>query len=100
VDGDGASNSGTNNGNSGSGKGGATANAIGGIQAPAVTNSGDSSRPFAVNGNTFVNKAAAVQRACDIQRNGCFDAINRGKLTSGSTADCDAQLQTCTQQLS
>ncbi|KAK2022383.1 hypothetical protein LX32DRAFT_195800 [Colletotrichum zoysiae] len=86
--------------NSGSGKGGATANAIGGIQAPAVQNSGDSSRPFSVNGNTFVNKAAAVQRACDIQRNGCFDAINRKQVTSASTSDCDSQFSTCTQQLS
>ncbi|GKT45986.1 uncharacterized protein ColSpa_06167 [Colletotrichum spaethianum] len=88
------------NGNPGSGKGGATSNAIGGVAAPAVTNSGDSSRPFSVNGNSFVSKASAVQRACDIQRNGCLNAFNGGRLNGGTIADCDAQVQACTQELS
>ncbi|OHE95871.1 hypothetical protein CORC01_08868 [Colletotrichum orchidophilum] len=89
------------NGNSsGSGKGGATSNAIGGIAAPAVSDSGDSSRPFSVNGNSFVSKANAAQRACDVQRNACFNAFNGGKLNGATTADCDAQVQTCIQELS
>ncbi|KDN60631.1 hypothetical protein CSUB01_04966 [Colletotrichum sublineola] len=95
-----ASNSGANNGNSGSGKGGATSNAIGGVQAPAVTNSGDSSRPFSVNGNNFESKTSAAQRACDIQRNNCQDAINRGRVTGSSISDCVTQEQTCIQELS
>ncbi|TDZ31565.1 hypothetical protein C8035_v001486 [Colletotrichum spinosum] len=92
---------GNGNGNSsGSGKGGATSNALGGIAAPAVTESGDSSRPFSVNGNSFVSKASAAQRSCDIQRNSCFNAINGGEGDGASTADCDAQVQTCIQELS
>ncbi|KAI0850009.1 hypothetical protein F5Y00DRAFT_261111 [Daldinia vernicosa] len=60
---------------------------------PSVTNSGDASRPFAVNGNTFVDQAAAKQRACDIQNNNCSDAANAG--ASFKLSDCQAQLQTC-----
>ncbi|KAI0542727.1 hypothetical protein GGR58DRAFT_168544 [Xylaria digitata] len=68
--------------------------ALGGITAPAVTNSGDASRPFAVNGNTFVNQGAAIQRSCDIQNNACSDAVNSGQ--KGFTlSDCNAQQQKC-----
>lgn len=70
----------------------ATTKDLGGA-APGVTSSGDPKRPFAVNGNTFVNEAAAKQRACDIQRNSCSDAANGG---AGFTlADCNTQAQTC-----
>ncbi|KAF4626527.1 hypothetical protein G7Y89_g11632 [Cudoniella acicularis] len=58
-----------------------TSAAIGGIAAPPVTNSGDATRPFEVNGNTFVNEAAALQRSCDIQFNACADAVNGQKLS-------------------
>ncbi|KAI1766284.1 hypothetical protein GGR53DRAFT_528758 [Hypoxylon sp. FL1150] len=67
-------------------------NNLGGA-APSVTNSGDASRPFAVNGNTFVTQAAAKQRSCDIQNNACSDAANAG--ASFTLADCQAQLATC-----
>lgn len=60
---------------------------------PSVTNSGDASRPFAVNGNTFVDQAAAKQRACDIQNNKCSDAANAG--AGFKLSDCQAQFQTC-----
>ncbi|KXH57116.1 hypothetical protein CSAL01_12357 [Colletotrichum salicis] len=96
----GSGQNGNGNTSSGSGKGGATSNAIGGIAAPAVSDSGDSSRPFSVNGNSFVSKANAAQRACDVQRNACFNAFNGGKLNGVTTADCDAQVQTCIQELS
>lgn len=66
--------------------------------APAITNSGDSTRPFEVNGNTFVNQAAAVQRSCDIQFNACADAFNSGKLSGSTLADCSAQETTCLAQ--
>lgn len=97
--------SGNNNANGNSsgsagGKGGATSNAILGLAAPAVTDSGDSSRPFSVNGNSFISKASAVQRACDIQRNSCFNAINGGQGNGASTSECDAQVQACIQELS
>lgn len=61
--------------------------------APAVTNSGDAKRPFAVNGNSFVNEAAAKQRACDIQNNACSDAANAG--ADFKLSDCQAQQQAC-----
>lgn len=69
--------------------------AIGGIAAPAVTNTGDKTRAFAVNGDTFVNEAAAKQRACAIQNNQCADAVNSGKVTGSSVADCNAQETAC-----
>ncbi|KAI0835393.1 hypothetical protein F5Y06DRAFT_299538 [Hypoxylon sp. FL0890] len=61
--------------------------------APSVTNSGDASRPFAVNGNTFVDESTAKQRACDIQNNNCSDAANAG--ASFTLADCQAQQKAC-----
>ncbi|KAH6706591.1 hypothetical protein BKA61DRAFT_527012 [Leptodontidium sp. MPI-SDFR-AT-0119] len=88
-------------GNANTGGGNAAARATTGTSknlggaAPAVTDSGDKSRPFAVNGNTFVNEAAAKQRSCDIQNNACFDAVNGGKLKGVTTADCAAQQTAC-----
>ncbi|MCJ1370922.1 hypothetical protein MMC20_002136 [Loxospora ochrophaea] len=70
-----------------------------GAAADPITNSGDATRPFEVNGNTFVNFAAAAQRTCDIQFNACANAANGGAdfspaLTSFSfppfKAACDA----------
>lgn len=49
-----------------------------GAAAPAVTNSGDSTRPFEVNGDTFVKEAAALQRSCDVQFNACANKANSG----------------------
>ena len=74
---------------------GSAAGALGGISAPPVTNSGDPSRPFSVNGNTFVNEAAAKQRACAIQNNACSDAANSGKATGFTVSDCGAQETAC-----
>ncbi|KAK3355172.1 hypothetical protein B0H65DRAFT_38832 [Neurospora tetraspora] len=87
-------NAGNNNKNTGKNKA-ATGQAIAGISAPAVTNSGNASRPFAVNGNTFVNKAAAVQRACAIQNNACSDAVNSGKASGVTIQQCNAQETAC-----
>lgn len=74
-----------------------SSSAIGGIAAPAVTNSGDSTRPFLVNGNTFVNEAAAVQRSCDIQFNACANAVNGQTLSGVTLADCSTQQTACGQ---
>jgi transcription initiation factor TFIID subunit 15 len=82
--------SGTNNAASGS-----SSAALGGIAAPAVTNSSDKSRPFAVNGDTFVNQSAAKQRACAIQNNQCADAVNSGKMQGKSVTDCNNQETAC-----
>ncbi|KAE8453251.1 hypothetical protein EG329_011318 [Mollisiaceae sp. DMI_Dod_QoI] len=75
---------------------GASASALGGIAAPAVSDSGDSTRPFEVNGNTFVNKSAAVQRACDIQFNACANAFNSGAAAGAfDISDCQDQENDC-----
>ncbi|KAL5349139.1 hypothetical protein ACLOAV_005427 [Pseudogymnoascus australis] len=66
--------------------------ALGGAAPPITESAGD--RPFTVNGNTFTNIAAALQRSCDIQNNACFNAVNSGAL-SGGTAQCQEQLQAC-----
>jgi hypothetical protein len=59
-----------------------------------VINDPTSDRPFSVNGATFVNAGAAIQRACDVQKNACANAANGG--SSGvSVSDCDAQQQAC-----
>ncbi|KAH8594990.1 hypothetical protein B0O99DRAFT_595033 [Bisporella sp. PMI_857] len=89
----GNANAGNNAGNANAG--GNNAAAVAGIAAPAVTNSGDAARPFAVNGNTFVNEAAAKQRACDIQNNQCSDAVNGGRGNGATIAQCQAQQATC-----
>jgi transcription initiation factor TFIID subunit 15 len=65
--------------------------------APQVLNSGMKDRPFSVNGNTFVNTAAAVQRSCDIQFNKCADAVNGGRLAGKTLNDCNTQKSTCGQ---
>ncbi|KAI7784582.1 hypothetical protein LA080_009819 [Diaporthe eres] len=62
--------------------------------APAVTDSGDAKRPFSVNGATFVNEGAAIQRSCAVQHNACANAANSG---SGdfSVSDCGTQEDEC-----
>jgi transcription initiation factor TFIID subunit 15 len=59
-----------------------------------ITDSGDKDRPFKVNGNTFVNKSAAIQRACDIQFNACANAVHSGVLP-GPLSTCSTQQSTC-----
>jgi hypothetical protein len=67
--------------------------ALGGA-APAVIQS-SGTRPFAVNGATFVNKAAALQRSCAVQNTACSNAANSGALAGKSVADCNAQEAAC-----
>lgn len=61
--------------------------------APAVISSA-AERPFAVNGATFLNIGAALQRSCAIQQNACANAANSNQLDA-SVADCQAQEQAC-----
>jgi len=42
--------------------------ALGGAPPAVIESSGD--RPFSVDGSTFVNKGAAIQRSCSVQHNG------------------------------
>lgn len=60
-----------------------------GAAAVPITNSGDATRQFDVNGDTFVNFAAAAQRSCDVQFNACANLANSG--ASFSVSDCSAQ---------
>jgi len=90
-------NAGANAGGNGGGQG-QNANAGGalaGAAAPAVTQTGNADRPFAVNGATFANEAAAKQRACAIQNNACADAVNSGKAAGVTVQQCNEQEQAC-----
>jgi hypothetical protein len=61
--------------------------------APAVISSA-SERPFAVNGATFLNEKAAIQRSCAVQNNACSNAANSGQV-DGGVAACNAQEDAC-----
>ncbi|KAI2467158.1 hypothetical protein F4781DRAFT_324563 [Annulohypoxylon bovei var. microspora] len=66
--------------------------------APVPVISSDAAKPFSVNGAEFLNQGAAIQRACDVQKNACANAANSGADASISVADCDAQQQQCVAQ--
>lgn len=94
-------NNGGNGGGNGGGAGGASAaTALGGIAAPQVEQGNDPNRPFVVAGNSFTDENNAIGRACDIQRNSCLDAVNRGQATGFAVTGCDAQLSACVAELS
>lgn len=65
---------------------------LGGPPPPVISGTGN--RPFSVNGDTFVNAGAALQRSCDVQHNACANAANSGKL-SGGVGQCDQQNNEC-----
>ena len=54
--------------------------ALGGVAVTAITCSGDSTRQFEVNGDTFVGFTAAAQRSCDVQNNACANLANSGEI--------------------
>lgn len=67
--------------------------ALGGFPAPGVTVGG---RGFNVqNNDSFLNKAAALGRSCDVQKNQCADAANASGNVDFSVGDCDAQANAC-----
>lgn len=65
---------------------------LGGPPPPVISSA--SERPFSVNGDTFLNAAAALGRSCDVQHNACANAANSGKL-SGGVGQCDTQNNAC-----
>ncbi|VDC04785.1 unnamed protein product [Peniophora sp. CBMAI 1063] len=76
---------------------------LGGVTAPAVTDTGSGAQPFAVDGNaTFSSLQNALVRSCDVQHNKCANAANSsgnsGDLTVTACGDqqtqCNAQAQT------
>ncbi|GAP92325.1 hypothetical protein SAMD00023353_7800430 [Rosellinia necatrix] len=98
---DGAADDNSNNDGNGNGNAAAGANVnafsgnVGAEPIP-IVNDPTSDRPFSVNGATFVNAGAAIQRACDVQKNACANAANSGN-SGASVSDCDAQQQACIQ---
>ncbi|KAI1336930.1 hypothetical protein F5Y15DRAFT_426689 [Xylariaceae sp. FL0016] len=66
---------------------------VGAAAVPVVSNAAEA-KPFSVNGATFLNAGAAIQRACDVQKNACANAANSGAADI-AVADCDAQQQEC-----
>lgn len=62
--------------------------------APPVEFTAGADRPFAVDGATFLNQAAALQRSCSVQHNACADAANSGQI-QGGVAQCDTQEAAC-----
>ena len=61
--------------------------------APAVVQ-GTGTKPFSVNGSTFVNQAGALQRSCSVQHNACADAANSGAI-DGGVQQCEDQEKAC-----
>ncbi|KAG4438813.1 hypothetical protein IFR05_005704 [Cadophora sp. M221] len=66
--------------------------ALGGAAPAVIESAGD--RPFSVNGATFVNIGAALQRSCAIQNNACANAANSGAL-DGGVGQCGDQEKAC-----
>ncbi|KAK0636715.1 hypothetical protein B0T17DRAFT_481222 [Bombardia bombarda] len=66
--------------------------ALGGAAPPVISSA--SERPFSVEGSTFLNEGAAIQRSCSVQKNACSNAANSGQI-EGGTAQCEAQQQAC-----
>jgi hypothetical protein len=60
--------------------------ALGGKPASAITNSGNTERPFSVDGNTFTDFDSAAQRSCDNQFQACQNAANGNGNGGGNQA--------------
>lgn len=67
---------------------------LGGAAPPVISSNADPKRPFAVNGATFVNQGAALQRSCAVQNTACSNAANSGTINA-SVSDCNAQEAQC-----
>ncbi|KAL4946162.1 hypothetical protein BDV06DRAFT_160982 [Aspergillus oleicola] len=60
-----------------------------------ITETGDSERPYAVDGNTFTDYASAAQRSCNLQYNSCQLAANTDSSVTFSLEDCQDQQNDC-----
>lgn len=65
---------------------------LGGAAPPVIQGTG--TKPFSVNGSTFVNQGGALQRSCSVQHNACADAANSGAI-SGGVQQCEDQEKAC-----
>ncbi|KAL1891850.1 hypothetical protein Sste5346_007394 [Sporothrix stenoceras] len=68
--------------------------ALGGAAPPVVSSSADANRPFSVDGSTFQNAGAALQRSCSVQHNACANAANSGQIQGGA-GQCETQQAAC-----
>ncbi|KAL2813499.1 hypothetical protein BDW59DRAFT_30847 [Aspergillus cavernicola] len=66
-----------------------------GGSAPAVVDTGDTERPFGVDGDTFTDYDSAAQRSCNIQFDNCQRAANGDSSVSFSVVDCSNQQNVC-----
>lgn len=57
--------------------------------APPVIEDQSNDRPFSVDGSTFLNQGAALQRSCAVQHTACAGQANSG--ADFDVSDCDAQ---------
>lgn len=66
---------------------------LGGFKASPITNSGDTKRPFSVDGDTFTDFQSAAQRSCDNQFQQCSQQANSqgGDKGAFSVSECDKQ---------
>ncbi|KAL4810528.1 hypothetical protein BDV18DRAFT_131204 [Aspergillus unguis] len=62
---------------------------------PAITETGDSERPYEVDGNTFTDYESAAQRSCNIQFDDCQRIANTDSSASFSLEDCQNQQDDC-----
>ncbi|KAE8310109.1 hypothetical protein BDV41DRAFT_409230 [Aspergillus transmontanensis] len=65
-----------------------------GASAPLVTNTGDSERPYGVDGDTFTDYESAASRSCNNQFDSCQKIANTDQSSSFSLQDCQGQLST------
>lgn len=73
-----------------------TTNFLGGQSPQPIVFSGNSERPFEVNGDTFPDFPTAANRVCDNQKNACADMANdASKQTRFRVGDCDEQRERC-----
>jgi hypothetical protein len=56
-----------------------------------ITSTGNTDRPFSVDGNTFTSFSDALQRSCDIQNNACADVANGGNSKGVTVSECSNQ---------
>ncbi|KAL1985478.1 hypothetical protein VTN96DRAFT_7808 [Rasamsonia emersonii] len=66
-----------------------------GAPPPAVTSTGDSTRPFGVEGDTFTNFQDAGQRSCNMQFNTCQQEANSNKSVGFTVKNCQSQQNDC-----
>ncbi|CZT11247.1 related to cell wall mannoprotein [Rhynchosporium graminicola] len=91
---DNAANAGANaNAGAGGGNVQTFTGALGAAPIPVIETAG-ADRPFSVNGVTFVNSGAALQRSCAVQNNACANAVNSGAI-DGDVKQCNDQEKAC-----